>query len=135
MAYIDLYGRNPDTLATAFDYPRSVIPMAKAPPLYLTLPAAASRIFGRTNLRMHEADDNTVALDPRSTYERTERWRGLGGLGVDKPTPTPQTAPVRTVISEVAEYADKNKVFLGFVTAGMFLTLLMAMGTFKKVFT
>lgn len=81
MAYIELYGRNPDTLATAFDYPRSVIPMAKAPPLYLTLPAAASRIFGRTNLRMHEADDNTVALDPRSTYERTERWRGLGGLG------------------------------------------------------
>lgn len=80
---VTLYGRNPDVQRTTFDYPQSVFPFSKTARerTFLTLPAAANRIFGNPDLRMLDGDDVTVQLDPTSTYEYTGRWKGIGGLG------------------------------------------------------
>lgn len=81
MPYVSLYGRNPEVLETTFDYPSTSLPLRRAGPTYIKLPAAASRVFGNPGLRMSDGDDNVVALDPSSVYEYTQRWKGLGGVG------------------------------------------------------
>lgn len=81
MPYVSLYGRNPEVLETTFDYPSTSLPLRRAGPTYVKLPAAASRVFGNPGLRMSDGDDNVVALDPSSVYEYTQRWKGLGGMG------------------------------------------------------
>lgn len=80
MPYIDLYGRSMDPRAT-FEYPSTTLPLPRAPKLFLTLPAAANRIFGEPSQRMVSIDETRVQLDPTSIYEYTERNKGLGGLG------------------------------------------------------
>ncbi len=124
MAYMDLYGRNPDTLDTAFDYPQPVMPLKRAPKTYLQLPAAANRIFGNPSLRVADGDDLVVALDPSSTYERTQRWKGIGGIGEQPP------GLLRQGGSEFLDLAKNNP---GMMTVGLIcVTVAALMG--MKVF-
>lgn len=136
MAYMDLYGRNPDTLETAFDYPQPVMPLKRAPKTYLQLPAAANRIFGNPSLRVADGDDLVVALDPSSTYERTQRWKGIGGIGGGPVPPTSwkDAHPLQYSFMDNAIDLAKEQPWLTFAMMVMGTTLLLRMtGVFGKV--
>jgi hypothetical protein len=124
MAYMDLYGRNPDTIETAFDYPQPVMPLKRAPKTYLQLPAAANRIFGNPSLRVADGDDLVVALDPSSVYERTQRWKGIGGVSEQPAGPS----VVRRFSNEYLDFAKDNPTAM---TIGIVALTLIALGGMK----
>lgn len=126
MPYIDLYGRNPDPRAT-FGYPSTVMPLPRGPKLFVQLPAAANRIFGKPSQKMVMEEETRVQLDPTSIFEYTERNHGLGGLG-GPGAPAGPDKPVRGFLQDFREMADNNPGMLYFGLGCLTIALL---GGFK----
>lgn len=112
-----LYGRSGDPAAN-FAYPGTQMPLTYGPRLYLTLPAEANRIFGDPNIHITELDHTVVALDPSSVYERTMRWKGMGGLGAGEPSQYKQLS------NEYLDFAKGNPGMLMFGVGALTLAVL-----------
>lgn len=138
MPYVSLYGRNPEVLETTFDYPSTSLPLRRAGPTYVKLPAAASRVFGNPGLRMSDGDDNVVALDPSSVYEYTQRWKGLGGVGDAEAKKDARTwgekHPLqKSFVENVIDLADEQPWLTGIILVLGFGLAMKVTGAFSKI--
>ena len=76
-----------------------------------------------------------MALDPSSVYERTQRWKGIGGVGSDTaPSSWKDKHPLQYSFMDNAIDLAKEQPWLTFAMMVMGTTLILRMtGVFGKV--
>lgn len=96
MPVIDLYGRNPDTLRTAFAYPSPLVEDTPVEPgaRYFFKPPESNPVFGVEHDYAPDAESTIVLRDPSNPrYTGSRETGGMGGyrmarLGFYPPRPT-----------------------------------------------